>query len=129
MAGEAAQLTEQNANHPRSLGNLDFHQSLDSERVGEIHTEGREIVNAVGQRHTLPVGLLLGGLLDAGVQVANLRLANHDRLTVQFEDKPQNAVRARMLRPHIDFHPPRRSRQQAVGSRQLLRRQHGCGRS
>ena len=115
MAGEATQLAEQDADHPRPLGNLHLHQPLDGERVGEIHVQRREVVDAIGQRDGLPVGLALHRLLDAGVQVADLRLARKDRLAVQFEDEPQDAVRARMLRPHVDLHPAGGSRQWASG--------------
>ena len=47
---------------------------------------------------------VLAGLLHAGVQVADDRLAAQHCLALQLEHQPQHAVRARVLRAHVDDH-------------------------
>ena len=43
-------------------------------------------------------------LFDAGVQEANIRHARHDAFAVEFQQEPQHAVRAGVLRPHVQQH-------------------------
>ena len=63
-----------------------------------------EVVHPLDERdHLLPL-LLLGGLLDARVQVADRRLGPDDGLAVELQHEPQHAVRAGVLRPHVDGH-------------------------
>ena len=56
------------------------------------------------ERDHLLVELGLAGLLDAGVQIADLRVEADDDLAVDLQHQAQNAMRGRVLRPHIDDH-------------------------
>ena len=63
-----------------------------------------EVIHALDERdHLLPL-LLLGGLLDAGVQIADGRRHRDDGFAIELEHQPQHAVRAGVLRPHVDGH-------------------------
>ena len=65
---------------------------------------GLEVVDAVGQRDHLLIKLGLAGLLDAGVQVADLRVEADDDLAVDLHHQAQNSVHGRVLRPHVQDH-------------------------
>ncbi len=55
--------------------------------VAEVVGHGAEIVDAVGQRHDLLVELGLAGLLDAGVQIADVGHDPHDGLAVDLQQQ------------------------------------------
>ena len=61
-----------------------------------------QVVHPLDERDDLLPLLLFGGLLDARVQVADRRRDRQDGLAVQLEHQPQHAVRAGVLRPHVD---------------------------
>ena len=63
-----------------------------------------EVVLAVGPRDDLVVLPVLADLLEAAVQVADVRDAAHHGLAVELEHQPQHAVRGRMLRADVDEH-------------------------
>ena len=63
-----------------------------------------EVVLAVGPRDDLVVLAVLADLLEAAVQIADVRDAAHDRLAVELEHQAQHAVRRRVLRPDVDEH-------------------------
>ena len=63
---------------------------------------GDDIVEPVEIRDRLQIGLVLDQLFGAAMQQADMRIDALDDFAVQFEDKPQHAVRRRMLRPEID---------------------------
>ena len=65
---------------------------------------GAEVVHPLDERDDLLPLLLLGGLLDAGVQEPDRRVGRDDGLAVELEHQPQHAVRAGVLRPHVDGH-------------------------
>src|SRR5262249_37804245 len=104
VAGDALQLGQHDARKPRLLGHVDAQQLLDGERIAKIVAEWREIIHAVGDDQGLEVALILGGLLDAGMQIANVWLRLDDRLAIQREHQPQHAMRRRVLWSHIDGH-------------------------
>ena len=71
---DAGQFVHQNP-HPLRFGrDLQAKQFLDRQTVSEIVGHRAEVVDAVGERHYLLVKLCFASLLDAGVQIANLRL-------------------------------------------------------
>ena len=90
--------------HANALGQFDAEQRL--HREAERHAVGlrAQVVHPLDERnHLLPL-LLLGGLLDAGVQVADRRRRREHRFAVELEHEPQHAVRAGVLGPHVDGH-------------------------
>ena len=76
---------------------------------------------------------IFGGLLDAGVQIADLGLGLDDVLALDLEHDLQHAVRRRMLRPHREHHRVavlandlRRQRLRRTCSRLVLARASTC---
>ena len=83
---------------------LDPEQLLGGQREHQLVEQRREVVHAGDVGAALQVGELLAGLLHAGVQVADDRLAPQHRLALELQHEAQHAVGARVLRPHVDDH-------------------------
>jgi hypothetical protein len=104
MAADALQFGNQHPNALHPLRHLNAEQLLDRQGEGEAIGLGVEIVHALDQRdHLLPL-LLLGGLLDAGMEIANRGRHGHHRFAIELQHQPQHAMRAGVLRPHVDGH-------------------------
>ena len=73
VAVEARQLGQHHAHPLRLRRNLQPEQLLHRQAVAQIVRERRQVIDAVGQRDRLLVGLDLEFLLDAGVQIADVR--------------------------------------------------------
>ena len=101
---DARQLARHHPQHLAPLGDLDPEQPLRAERERDVVAGRVEIILAVGPRDDLIVLPVLADLLEAAVQVADVRDAAHDRLAVELEHQAQHAVRRRMLRPDVDEH-------------------------
>ena len=101
---EAGQLVEQHTQVLRAFGDLQPQQLLDRQAVGEVVGHRAEVVDAVGQRHDLLVELGLAGLLDAGVQIADVGHERDDGFAIDLEHQAKHAVRRRMLRAHVEDH-------------------------
>ena len=69
---DAGELVEQDAEILGAFGNFEAEQLLHREAVGEVVGHRAEIVDAVGEGNDLLVELGLAGLLDAGVQIADV---------------------------------------------------------
>ena len=106
MRRDARQLGDEHADLLRARGNAigDAEQFLDAEHVAEPVALGREIIHALDDGLRLRPKKILGGLFDAGVQVADLGLGRDDGLAVYFEHDLQHAVRRGMLRAHRQHH-------------------------
>ena len=85
-----------------------FHsaQLLERQHAAEVVHRRGDIVCAVGPGNDLRVAVMLAQLLRAAVQVANDWIAGGNQLTIQRQDHAQHAVRARVLRTHIEGHQP-----------------------
>ena len=88
--------------HDRAARHLDPEQLLDREDVEELVRVERDVVDARRVRDRLPPRLGLHVLLEAGVQVADDRADARDRLAVEVDDEPEDAVRRRVVRPEVD---------------------------
>ena len=97
-------LVQQHANPLRARRNLHPQQLLHRQAVGQVVGHGAEIVDAVGHGHDLLIELRFAGLLDAGVQIADVGHDAHDGFAVDFQQQPQHAVRRGMLRAHVQDH-------------------------
>ena len=102
---------ELEVDHPqvlRARRHLDVEQRLD--RAAERHRVEvvGQVVHPLDDRDHLPVGLVLGGLLDPGVDVADDRLDVADDLALERRQQPQHAVGGRVVGPDVE-------RQQLVG--------------
>ena len=106
MARHPVQLGHQHADPHRPLGDVvvDAEQLLGGHREHQLVEERAEVVHAGDVRAALHVRQLLAGLLHAGVQVADDRLAPQHRLALQLEHQAQHAVGRRVLRTHVDDH-------------------------
>ena len=83
----------------------DAQQPLDAQHVGGFVEERRQIVHPGAERHALRPRPVLHVLLDAGVQISDAGTGLGDGLAVEFEDEPENTVRRRVLRAHVDHDP------------------------
>jgi hypothetical protein len=89
VAGEPVQLGEEHADvgHPLRHLRLEAEQLLDGEDVAERVRLRPQVVHALDERdHLLPL-LRLGGLLDAGVEIADGRQSGDDALAVELDDQ------------------------------------------
>ena len=75
---------------------------LDRLGVGEVVVHRRAVVEAVGVRDDVVVGVVLGFLLEAAVQVAAVDVGAHDLLAVELGDDLDRAVRRRVRRADVD---------------------------
>jgi hypothetical protein len=112
---DASEFVEENAQPLGAFGDLEFEEFFHRERIGGVVGHGTEVVDAVGHRSDLGVELGLAGLLDAGVQVADVRGERDDGLAVELDDQTQHAVRGGMLRAHVQDHRLVADRVGAVG--------------
>ena len=87
---------------------VELQQRLD--RAAERHRVEvvAQVVHPLDHRDHLPVGLVLGGLLDPGVDVADDRLDVADDLALKRCQQAQHAVGRRVVGPDVE-------RQQLVG--------------
>ena len=101
---DAGELVEQDAEVLGALGDLEAEELFYRQSVGDVVGHRAEVVDAVGERRDLGVELGLAGLLDAGVEVADVGGEGDDGLAVDFEDEAQDAVCGRVLRAHVEDH-------------------------
>ncbi len=79
-------------------------QLLDRQRPAEIHVHAGQVIHPVGVGNPLPRRQVLADLLGAAVQIADVRRDFGDDFAVGPQHQPQHAVRAGMLRAHVDQH-------------------------
>ena len=84
--------------------NLEAQQLFDRQCVAKIVGQGTKVIDAVGERHNLLVKLGLAGLLNPGVQVADVRHDAHDGLAIDLKYHAQHPVGRGVLRPHVQDH-------------------------
>src|SRR5690606_878847 len=65
---------------------------------------GGDVVQPVHVRGGAGVGAVLGDLLDAPVQVADVAVQVHDLFAVQLQDHPEHPVCGRVLGTHVQDH-------------------------
>ena len=84
----------------------DFHadELLDGQRPAEVHVHAGQVIHAVGVGNPLRRREIFADLFGAAVQVADVRRDLVDDFAVGPQQQPQHAVRAGMLRTHVDQH-------------------------
>ncbi len=105
VAGDPVELGHQHADGVGPGRELDSQQLLHSQRVAELVVQRSQVVHAGDVGAALQVGERLGGLLHAGVEVADDGLDPPDDLAFELEVEPQYPVCRRMLGTHVDDHP------------------------
>ncbi len=101
---DAHQLHHQHADPLRAGRDLKLQQLLDRERIAEVVRHRRKVVDAIGQRDDLLVELGLAGLLDARMQIPDVRREGDDRFAVDLQHEAEHAVGRRVLRAHVEDH-------------------------
>jgi hypothetical protein len=104
VGGDPVELHHQ---HPQRLGarrRLDAEQLLHRQAVGGLVEDRREVVHPRHEGDALDPGAVLDRLLDAGVEVADDRLAGDHLLAAELDHQPQHAVGGRVLRADVDDH-------------------------
>src|SRR5690349_17812942 len=102
MREETSDLRIQHTDQLRPLGHLNAKELFDREAEGVLLVHRRDIIEPVEVRHRLGVGFVLDQLFRSAVQQPDMRIDALDNLAVELEDKPQHAMRGRMLRAEID---------------------------
>jgi hypothetical protein len=105
----------------RAARYLELDQALDRAAESLHLEEVGDVVHPFHERDDLPVGLVLAGFLDPGVQVADHRLEVPHQLSLELDHQPQHAVRGRMVRPDVDRHHLGLGLELDLRARQLLR--------
>src|SRR5258706_6958833 len=102
MAGNPLQLAENRADVPRAARHLDLEQLLDRLAVADVARRSGHVIHAIGEQDDLGPVAVFAQLLDAAVQVAHHHVRVDDLFAVQPQYDPQHAVRAGMLRTHVE---------------------------
>src|SRR5215211_3228036 len=79
-------------------------QTLGAECKRDIVADRVEVVLAVGPRDDLIVLAVLSDLLEAAVEIADVRDAPNDRLALELENQAKHAVGCGVLRAQVDQH-------------------------
>ena len=104
VRGDPLQLRHDDADRGDVRADLDPAQLLDREREAERVAHGRDVVQAVGVGHDAGVVDVLAVLLEAAVEVADVRPRGLDDLAVGAQLDAQHPVGGRVLRPHVEDH-------------------------
>uniref|UniRef100_A0A6J5ZYB1 Unannotated protein n=1 Tax=freshwater metagenome TaxID=449393 RepID=A0A6J5ZYB1_9ZZZZ len=84
-----------------ALGNLNLEQLLDGAAIGHRVEVVGDVVHPLDDWDRLPIALLLGGLLNPGVEVAEDRLQAADHFAVERHQQAQHAVCCRVVRAKV----------------------------
>ena len=98
----AHQLGEDGADVLAARRQLDAQQLLDGVVPGDLVGDRRDVVHPVDDGDVLVEVEVLAELLEAAVQVADVRHGLDDGLAVEGEDEAQRGVRGRVLRPEVE---------------------------
>jgi hypothetical protein len=104
VTGQPLQLRDEDADVVNPLRHRETEQLLDGQHVRQAVRLCAEVVHPLDEGHHLLPLLLLGRLLDAGVQVADRRHHRLDEFAIELQHQTEHAVRAGVLRPHVDGH-------------------------
>ena len=97
----AADLAIQYANKARTAWHFHTCQLFNSQTPSVLLVHRADIIKAVKVRQVLQIGPALHELFRATVQKPDMRITALHNLTVQLQNKPQNAVRGRVLRTKV----------------------------
>ena len=104
VRGDPVQLAEEHAEDLGAWRRFDPEQPLDRQAVRQLVEERREVVRARDVGDTLHPRPVLRVLLDAGVEVADDRLAPDHGLAVELQEQAEHPVGRGVLRTHVDDH-------------------------
>ena len=102
VAGNTLQLGHEHADVFQPVRELlEPHELFHRQHVGQLLVHGAQVIHAVDVGDHLRVRHLLRVFLEAAVQVAEVRRNMLHQLPVGNDFEPQHAVRAGVLRPHL----------------------------
>ena len=104
VARDAVELARDRSQVPRPRRDLEAEQLLHRHRPALVGEHRREVVDPIRVRHELRVLQQFADLLDAAVQVSDLRHRALHHLAVGLDEEVDDAVRGRVLRPHVQEH-------------------------
>jgi hypothetical protein len=102
VRGDARHLADDHPDRLPARRQHEAHPLLDREDVGDVVRERRQVIQPVRVGNELVVGLVLGDLLHPAMEIAQVGRAAHHLLAVELEDEPQDPVRGRVRRSHVD---------------------------
>ncbi len=104
VRGDALQLAHHHADDLSPFRNFDAEHLLHGQHIAEVVVHPGEIVHPVGVVDKVLVTLVLAGLLEAGMQIAQIGVNIDDGLAVQLDHHAQHAVGAGVVGTHVDDH-------------------------
>jgi hypothetical protein len=104
MRDDPRELGRDYAKHLASLRDLDAEQPLSPDCKRYVVSDRVQVIFAISPRDDLIVLAVLANLLEAAVEIADMRYAANDGFSVELENKAKHAVRRGMLRPDVDQH-------------------------
>src|SRR5450759_2873371 len=104
VAGDPVQLAGQDPDVLRPPRDLDVQQLLEGHHRAPLAEEGGDVLQRVELADDVVEVGVLGDLLHAAMEVAQDRVQVHYLLAGDLEDNPQDAVRGRVLGPHVQEH-------------------------
>ena len=106
VATHAIEFRQQHAHPLRSFRNVTINaeQFFGGQREHQFIVERRQVIHPRDVGAALHEAERLARFFHAGVQVSNDRLATQDGFALQLQHQSQHAVRAGVLRTHIDNH-------------------------
>jgi hypothetical protein len=102
---DARELGEDGARPHRPGWGFDPQHLLDGAAIGDVVDKRGAVVEPVGIGDHLLVGVGLGHLLEAAMEIADLHLTGIDGLAIERRHHPQRAMHRRVGRPDVDGHP------------------------
>ena len=102
VRGDPVELEMDHAQVLRALGDLDLGERLDGAAERQRVEVVGQVVHPLDDRDDLPVGLVLGGLLDPRVHVADDRFEVAHDLALERDEQAQHAVRGRVVRAEVE---------------------------
>ena len=101
MADDPVELEVDDPQVLRAPGDLAVEQRLDGATEGHRVEVVGQVVHPLDDGDDLPVALVLGRLLDAGVDVADDRLEVAHDLALEGDEQPQDPVGGRVVGPEV----------------------------
>ncbi len=104
VAGDAAHLGDDHAQMLGLFGQFELEQLFDRHGPAQVHVHPGQVIHPIGVRNPLPRRQILADLFGAAMQIADVRRRFRNDFAIGPQHQPQHAMRAGMLRAHVDQH-------------------------
>ena len=88
----------------RTFRHIQIHQFFHRHAIGKVVARRVHVIKTVAHHFGFEIGLGFHVLLDARVQIADIRNAVDNCLAIELKQQTQHPMRGRMLRPHVQQH-------------------------